>query len=205
MKDVLLDAPARPRDRGRASTIASAGARGRCAAARRNWPSRLGFQAHVVPAADGRRRGGLLERDPRGAPAGRRRRCRPLPRPALLDRRHGARGGRPGTHARLSRPRTWLRIASCWSPRGSTGGLAHVDGVAHPAVVNIGVRPTFARDHLSHRGASARLLGRSLRSRRCGWTSCSASARRCDFPRSTSSGPRSPGTSAAARAGLPGR
>jgi riboflavin kinase/FMN adenylyltransferase len=34
-------------------------------------------------------------------------------------------------------------------PKGVYGCLAHVDGVAHPAVVNVGVRPTFAETTLA--------------------------------------------------------
>ena len=34
-------------------------------------------------------------------------------------------------------------------PRGVYGCLAHVDGVVHPTVVNIGVRPTFAETTLA--------------------------------------------------------
>jgi riboflavin kinase/FMN adenylyltransferase len=110
--------------------------------------SRLGFQAHVVPpltvggvpVSSSEVRTALQRGDVVAA-------ARFLGRPYAIGGTVTSGAGRGRT---LGFPTANLAPdGNLLIPRGVYGCLAHVDGVAHPTVVNIGVRPTFAETTLA--------------------------------------------------------
>ena len=123
------------------------GARGD-AALLQELASRLGFQAHVVPpltvggvpVSSSEIRTALQRGDVVAA-------ARFLGRPYAIGGTVTSGAGRGRT---LGFPTANLAPdGNLLIPRGVYGCLAHVDGVAHPTVVNIGVRPTFAETTLA--------------------------------------------------------
>jgi riboflavin kinase / FMN adenylyltransferase len=123
------------------------GARGD-AALLQELASRLGFQAHVVPpltvggvpVSSSEVRTALQRGDVVAA-------ARFLGRPYAIGGTVTSGAGRGRT---LGFPTANLAPdGNLLIPRGVYGCLAHVDGVAHPTVVNIGVRPTFAETTLA--------------------------------------------------------
>lgn len=110
--------------------------------------SRLGFQAHVVPpltvggvpVSSSEVRTALQRGDVVAA-------ARFLGRPYAIGGTVTSGAGRGRT---LGFPTANLAPdGNLLIPRGVYGCLAHVDGVVHPSVVNIGVRPTFAETTLA--------------------------------------------------------
>jgi len=110
--------------------------------------SRLGFQAHVVPpltvggvpVSSSEVRTALQRGDVVAA-------ARFLGRPYAIGGTVTSGAGRGRT---LGFPTANLAPdGNLLIPRGVYGCLAHVDGVVHPTVVNIGVRPTFAETTLA--------------------------------------------------------
>ena len=110
--------------------------------------SRLGFQAHVVPpltvggvpVSSTEVRTALQRGDVVAA-------ARFLGRPYAIGGTVTSGAGRGRT---LGFPTANLAPdGNLLIPRGVYGCLAHVDGVVHPTVVNIGVRPTFAETTLA--------------------------------------------------------
>ena len=123
------------------------GARGD-AALLQELASRLGFQAHVVPpltvggvpVSSSEVRTALQRGDVVAA-------ARFLGRPYAIGGTVTSGAGRGRT---LGFPTANLAPdGNLLIPRGVYGCLAHVDGVAHPTVVNIGVRPTFSETTLA--------------------------------------------------------
>lgn len=110
--------------------------------------SRLGFRAHVVPpltvggvpVSSSEVRTALQRGDVVAA-------ARFLGRPYAIGGTVTSGAGRGRT---LGFPTANLAPdGNLLIPRGVYGCLAHVDGVVHPTVVNIGVRPTFAETTLA--------------------------------------------------------
>ncbi len=119
-------------------------------------------------------------------------------RPSLLHRRHRRARRRPRARASgfptaNSAPRT-----SCLPPSGVYATTVTIDGIVHPSVTNIGMRPTFGdvdrpvdRDaHLRRSIAICTISG-------CGCRSCSGCATSARFPTSTRCARRSRPTAAA--------
>ena len=85
-------------------------------------------------------------------------------------------------------------------PKGVYGCIAHVDDVAHPAVVNIGVRPTFSETTLAVEISVFVENRPTIVSGAVGWMHFGANIGAATSPSDTPAG-----DVAAARAGLSGR
>ena len=181
---------------------------------RRQLPVRPRARRHLQRAAQPRRALRVPRREDRSGPlqgfrrqqhadpaagAGRTgRRSGGAARPSLLHRRHGGARRRARPRDRVSRPRISRPRNELLPPSGVYATTSTIDGVVHPSMTNIGLRPTFGDvDRVDGRDAHVRPRSRSVRRRRSGCRSSSGCATSARSRMSTRCARRSTPTAAA--------